>query len=307
MKRLLKVLCAINLILMMGLSIATTAHADEPLKVVSSFSLLTDMLESIGQDHIEVYNLVPVGTDPHEYEPLPEDIMKATDADLMFYNGLNLEGSENGWFMKLANSVKKSPEQLIEVAKDVEPQYLKDEEGRQEINPHAFADPNVGIKMAQRIVEVLKEQDPNNEMVYQENGEAYIKELEAIRDEYEEKLGSLEGNQRNFIASEHAFQYMTQSFNLNHGYIWAIDTDENGSPAQIQSAIQWVKDNNPPVLFVESNVDRRPMQTVSKETGVEIYEKPVYSDEIGEKGSPADTYLKYLQTNLDVIYNGLNQ
>ena len=66
MKRLLKVLCAINLILMMGLSIATTAHADEPLKVVSSFSLLTDMLESIGQDHIEVYNLVPVGTDPHE-------------------------------------------------------------------------------------------------------------------------------------------------------------------------------------------------------------------------------------------------
>lgn len=307
MKRLFKLLCALNLVFLLGLGYLTQVQAAEPLKVVASFSILTDMLESIGQEHVEVHNLVPIGTDPHEYEPLPEDIIKATDADLMFYNGLNLEGSEKGWFMKLANSVKKPQEQLIEVAQDVEPLYLKDEAGQQEINPHAFLDPNVGIMMAQRIADVLSEQDPDNKADYEANAQNYIQQLEDIRDEYADKLGKLEGNQRNFIASEHAFQYMVKSFDLNHGYIWEIDTDENGSPDQIQSAIQWVKENNPPVLFVESNVDKRPMQTVSKETGVEIYKDPVYSDEIGKKGSPADTYLKFLQTNLDVIYTGLSQ
>ena len=82
----------------------TGGTTDEPVKVVSSFSMITDMVEEIGGEYVDVHNLVPIGTDPHEYEPLPEDIKAATDADILFYNGLNLEGGENGWFFKLLNS-----------------------------------------------------------------------------------------------------------------------------------------------------------------------------------------------------------
>src|SRR5690625_5781596 len=77
---------------------------DDPLQVVTTFTLLEDMVVQIGGDRVEVDNLVPIGTDPHEYEPLPEDIKAATDADLLFFNGLNLEGGDDGWFAKLVNS-----------------------------------------------------------------------------------------------------------------------------------------------------------------------------------------------------------
>ena len=117
----------------------------------------------------------------------------------------------------------------------------------------------------------------------------------------------MEGSENAFIASEFAFQYMTDRYHLNEGYIWAIDTDETGTPDQIQNAIQFVKENKPKVLFVESNVDTRPMETVSNETGVPIYKTPIFSDEIGKKGEPGDTYLKFLEHNLKHIYTGLTQ
>lgn len=84
------------------------------------------MIESIGGEYVNVHNLVPIGTDPHEYEPLPEDIKVASDADLLFYNGLNLEGGENGWFFKLVKSVGKSEDKIIEASKGVKPLYLAD-------------------------------------------------------------------------------------------------------------------------------------------------------------------------------------
>ena len=93
------------------------------------------MIENIGGEYVNVHNLVPIGTDPHEYEPLPEDIKVASDADLLFYNGLNLEGGENGWFFKLVKSVGKSEDKIIEASEGVEPLYLADEEGNQEVNP----------------------------------------------------------------------------------------------------------------------------------------------------------------------------
>src|SRR5699024_3925292 len=96
-------------------------------------------------------------------------------------------------------------------------------------------------------------------------------------------------------------------YDLKEGFIWAVDTDENGSPDQIKKAIGFVKENNPPVLFVESNVDRRPMNTISEGTGVPIYKSPLYSDELGKPGQKAATYIDYLRYNLDLIYDGLGQ
>src|SRR5699024_4878692 len=100
----------------------TTNNQEEGnLNVVSSFSILSDMVEEIGGDYVQVHNLVPIGTDPHDYEPLPEDIKAATDADLLFYNGLNLEGGDRGWFFRLINSVSQSEDNIYEASEGVEP------------------------------------------------------------------------------------------------------------------------------------------------------------------------------------------
>lgn len=280
-------------------------NSEDTLNVVSSFSLLSDMIESIGGEYVNVHNLVPIGTDPHEYEPLPEDIKAASDADLLFYNGVNLEGGENGWFFKLVKSVEQSEDNIVEASEGVEPMYLTDEEGNQEVNPHAFLSPKVGIQMAENIREALIEHIPENAEYFEQNAADYLKQLKEIDEEYAEGINSIPEENRIFVASEQAFQYMTKEYGLKEGYIWAVDTDENGSPDQIRQAIEFVKENQPKVLFVESNVDRRPMETVSDETGVAIYEQPILSDEIGKPGEAGDTYIKYLEYNLDVILNGL--
>lgn len=282
-------------------------NSEDTLNVVSSFSLLSDMIESIGGEYVNVHNLVPIGTDPHEYEPLPEDIKAASDADLLFYNGVNLEGGENGWFFKLVRSVEQSEDNIVEASEGVEPMYIADEEGNQEVNPHAFLSPKVGIQMAENIREALIEHIPENAEYFEQNAADYLKQLQEIDEEYAEGINSIPEENRIFMASEQAFQYMTKEYGLKEGYIWAVDTDENGSPDQIRQAIEFVKENQPKVLFVESNVDRRPMETVSSETGVAIYEQPILSDEIGKPGEAGDTYIKYLEYNLDVILNGLSE
>src|SRR5699024_7912718 len=142
---------------------------------------------------------------------------------------------------------------------------------------------------------------------YQENGDAYVERLTEIEEDYAERLGELPEENKVLVTSECAYQYMLDSYDMEEACIWKVDTEENGSPEQIKGLVEYVEENDVPILFVESNVDERPMETVSKESGVEIYEKPIYSDEIGNPGDEVDTYIKYLKYNIDIISGGLSK
>lgn len=284
------------------------SNSGDKLQVVSSFTIITDMVREVGGDKVEVHNLVPTGTDPHEYEPLPEDIKKSTDADILFYNGMNLEGGEDGWFFKMVDSVGQDRSKAYSLTERVEPMYLRDEATREEeVNPHSFIDPVVGIYMVEDMRDAFIEVDPDNKEYYEERASNYLERLHEIEKEYEERLGAIPEENRILVTSECAFQYMLDRYNMGEECIWKVDTEENGSPEQIKSLISFIEENNVPILFLESNVDPRPMETVSKESGVPIYEKPIYSDEIGNPGDEVDTYIKYLQYNIDVISDGLSK
>src|SRR5699024_11034565 len=135
----------------------------------------------------------------------------------------------------------------------------------EEINPHVFLDPNNGIIMAENTRDALIAVDPENEDLYKENTEKYLKRLEEIDEDYANRLGEIPDDERILVTSERAYQYMADRYDLEEGYIWEIDTEENGTPEQITSLVEFIEENNPPVLFVESNVDERPMETVSNE------------------------------------------
>ncbi len=277
----------------------------DPIKVVTSFTIIEDMANEIGGDLVDVYNLVPTGTDPHEYEPLPDDIKAATDADALFYNGLNLEGGDHGWFAKMMDSTNQDWDVAYELAENVEPMYVTTDDGEEdEINPHAFLDPVVGIEMAESARDALIEIDPDNQEIYEENAETYLEVLVDIDEQYKTRIEDIPEEDRILVTSERAYQYMADRYGLEEGYIWAVDTEENGSPEQIKSLLSFLEETSPPVLFVETNVDTRPMETVSKESGIDIYGE-IFSDEIGEPGEEGDTYVKYLQFNIDVIHDGL--
>ncbi|MEI3613850.1 metal ABC transporter solute-binding protein, Zn/Mn family [Pseudogracilibacillus sp. SO30301A] len=280
----------------------------DKLQVVSSFTIISDMVREVGGDKVEVHNLVPSGTDPHEYEPLPEDIKKATDADILFYNGVNLEGGEDGWFFKMIDSVGQDESKVFSLTERIEPMYLQDEATKEEeINPHSFIDPVVGIHMVEDMRDAFIEVDPDNKDYYEERATDYLDRLKEIEQDYAKRLGELPEENKILVTSECAFQYMLDRYDMGEACIWKVDTEENGSPEQIKSLLNFIEEHNVPILFLESNVDPRPMETVSKESGVEIYEKPIYSDEIGNPGDEVDTYIKYLNYNIDIISDGLGK
>jgi ABC-type Zn uptake system ZnuABC Zn-binding protein ZnuA len=284
----------------------TEATSDpDTVQVVSTFSILTDMVEEIGGEHVEVHNLVPVGQDPHEYESSPADTKALSDADVLFTNGLNLEGGDQGWAARMADSVGLDDEQVVETTDGVDPLYLAD--GVEDsVNPHAYLDPNVGVIMAENIAAELVEVDPDNAATYDQNVSEYIDELTALHEQYQQEIGDLDQDRRILVTSERAFQYMADRYNLLEGYIWAVDTDDIGTPDQIISLIDFVNEHEPPALFLESNVTPSPMETVSEDTGVEIH-ATLYSDELAPEGEPGDTYLGLLEENLNRIAEGLQQ
>lgn len=312
MKRIFKYLLVAS-VLMVFLTACSTdgsqeisSDGDSILQVVTSFTIIEDIVREIGGENVEIHNLVPTGTDPHEYEPLPLDIKKTTDADILFYNGMNLEGGESGWFFKMIDSVGQNEENVFSLTEGVEPMYLSSDDGtEEEVNPHSFIDPAVGIIMAENMRDAFIKTDPDRKDYYQEKAEEYIEKLKEIDKKYEDVITSIPEEKRVLVTSERAFQYMATHYGLKEGYIWAVDTEENGTPEQIKTLIQFIDENQVPVLFIESNVDERPMETVSRETGIPIFEKPIYSDEIGKPGDEVDTYIKYLNYNIKIIEDGL--
>ena len=305
-------LLAISLMVVLGACGSKASNETEKgkegtdkLAVVTSFSIIHDIVLELGGDLVDVHSMVPIGTNPHEYEPLPEDIKKATDADLLLYSGLNLEGGEAGWFFKFMTTVKQKDENIHEIMGGVKPMYLTSEDGKEEeVNPHAFLSPKVGMIMVKNVEQALIEKDPENKATYEENAKKFLAELEDIDKEYEEKINDIPEANRILVTSEHAYQYMAADYGIKEGYLWEINTEENGTPDQIKGLISFIEKNDVKALFVESNVDKRLMETVSKETGIPIVDT-IYSDELGKPGTEGETYTGFLKSNIENIHDGI--
>lgn len=285
---------------------ATDKEQENQLRVVATNSILADMAKEIGKEHVIVHSIVPVGTDPHEHEVLPEDIKKASDADVILYNGLNLE-TGNGWFMNLMETAKKEEgKDYFAVSKKVTPLYLAKGATKTQADPHAWLDLSNGMKYVEEITRILSEKDEDNQKEYEKNSKAYIEQLKKLDQQAKDSLGSIEEDKRLLVTSEGAFKYFSKAYDVPAAYIWEINTESQGTPEQMKTIVNQVRDSNVPVLFVETSVDPRSMERVAKETGLTIYDK-LYTDSIDKKGEKGDSYYKMMQWNIQTIHDGLSQ
>lgn len=285
---------------------ATDKEQENQLTVVATNSILADMAKEIGKEHVVVHSIVPVGTDPHEHEVLPEDIKKASDADVILYNGLNLE-TGNGWFMNLMETAKKEEgKDYFAVSKKVTPLYLAKGATKTQADPHAWLDLSNGMKYVEEITRILSEKDEDNQKEYEKNSKAYIEQLKKLDQQAKDSLGSIEEDKRLLVTSEGAFKYFSKAYDVPAAYIWEINTESQGTPEQMKTIVNQVRDSNVPVLFVETSVDPRSMERVAKETGLTIYDK-LYTDSIDKKGEKGDSYYKMMQWNIQTIHDGLSQ
>ena len=309
----MKKLLIITMILILFLSACgkgnndSTSQSNEKIKVVTTNSILYDMVKNVGGDNVEIHSIVPIGQDPHEYEVKPKDIKALTDADVVFYNGLNLE-TGNGWFKNALSQANKSYEDgsVVKVSKNVKPLYLngakEGDESKQD--PHAWLSLDNGIKYIEEISKALIKKNDNYKDDIQSNTKDYIAKLENLKKESHDKFNDIPKEQRAMITSEGAFKYFSKQFDIKPGYIWEINTEKQGTPEQMKQAVKFVQDNNLKHLLVETSVDKKSMQSLSEETNLDIYGE-VYTDSIGKKGSKGDSYFNMMQENINTVHGSM--
>ncbi|MGL9969150.1 metal ABC transporter substrate-binding lipoprotein [Enterococcus sp. DIV1420a] len=280
---------------------------NKELSVVVTNSIIADITKNIAEDKIKLHSIVPVGKDPHEYEPLPEDVQKTSKADLIFYNGINLETGGNAWFTKLVkNAEKKENEDYFAVSDGIDVIYLEGESEEGKEDPHAWLNLENGIIFAKNIEKQLAAKDPDNKDFYKENLDKYVKKLSALDTEAKSKFASIPNDKKMIVTSEGCFKYFSKAYNVPSAYIWEINTEEEGTPDQIKNLVEKLRKTKVPSLFVESSVDPRPMKTVSKDTDIPIY-TTIFTDSIAEKGNEGDSYYSMMKWNLDKIAEGLSK
>lgn len=312
MKKTLYLLSTMSILLLLLLSGCTKENGNETddngkIQVVATYSIIYDIVKNVGGDRVEVHTLAPVGSNPHEYDPLPKDVQLTTDADVVFYNGLNLEGG-NSWFEKLLLTAGKSEKDapVFRLSEGVEPKHLTTKGKESEEDPHAWLDIRNGIKYAENAKNALVKVDPDHAAEYEKNAEAYIAELKKLHEEAVARFNEIPQEKRVLITSEGAFKYFSEAYGFEAAYIWEINSENQGSPEQVSKVVDYIDSKENPVLFVETSIDPRSMESVSAETGVPIYGK-IFTDSIGKPGEDGDTYIKMMEWNIDTIFKGLTE
>ncbi|MCJ1750206.1 MULTISPECIES: manganese ABC transporter substrate-binding lipoprotein MntC [Mammaliicoccus] len=290
-------LCACN---------ATSSNEDKHLKIVTTNSILADMTKEVTKSDAKVTSIVPIGQDPHEYEIKPKDVKALTDADVIIYNGFNLE-SGNGWFEKALEQAGKkvSDKNVIQATEDVTPIYLKGGEGdKNKIDPHAWLSIENGIKYVNTIEKHLSDIDKDHSKQFKDNAEKYTNKLDKLHHKMMTAFNDIPEDKRAFITSEGAFKYFAKSYHITPGYIWEINTEKQGTPDQMKQAIKFVKDHDLKSLVVETSVDKKSMQTLAEETNLNIKDE-VFTDSIGKKDSKGNSYYNMMEHNAEAIHNSM--
>jgi len=269
-------------------------------RVVTSFTIIADMAREVAGDAAEVESITKPGSEIHGYEPTPKDIVKAQSADLVLWNGMNLEL----WFEKFFQNVKGVPGAVL--TEGITPMGISEGPYTGKPNPHAWMSPANAAIYVENIRKALVKLDPPNEAVYNQNAAAYLAKIQALDEPVRKKLSVIPENQRWLVSSEGAFSYLCANYGLKQLYLWPINADAQGTPQQVQKVIDSVRANKIPVLFSESTVSDKPAKQVAKETGAR-YGGVLYVDSLTDTSGPAPTYLKLLEANADTIVKGFTQ
>ena len=273
------------------------AQADQ-MKVVTTFTVLADMASRVAGDTAEVVSVTKPGAEIHGYAPTPRDIVRAYDADLILWNGLNLEL----WFEQFLSNLGDIPSATLSEGIDPIPIAAGAYEGQP--NPHAWMGLENALIYIDNITRAFAEHDPENAETYAANADAYKTELRETLEPLRQAIALVPEQQRWLVTCEGAFSYLARDFGMKELYLWPMNADQMGTPQQVRSVIDGVTSNNIPVVFCESTVNTSPAEQVARETGA-AYGGVLYVDSLSPEGGPVPTYLDLLKVTAQTVVDGL--
>ncbi|WP_370402616.1 metal ABC transporter substrate-binding protein [Sulfitobacter sp. JB4-11] len=284
--------------LAVALTLAAPAWAEEKMKVVTTFTVIADMAANVAGDAAEVVSVTKPGAEIHGYEPTPQDIVRAIDADLILWNGMNLEL----WFEQFLGNLRDVPSATI--SDGIDPISISGGSYEGKPNPHAWMGLDNALIYIDNIAKAMSEQDPGNAQVYASNAAAYKDELRATIAPLRDAVAAIPADQRWLVTCEGAFSYLARDFGLKELYLWPMNADQVGTPQQVRSVIDGVRKHDIPVVFCESTVNTAPAKQVARETGA-AYGGELYVDSLSEADGPVPTYLDLLRVTSETVAAGL--
>lgn len=275
---------------------ATQNSEDLPV-VLTTFTVLADIAQNVAGDKLAVESITKVGAEIHGYEPTPQDIAKASKAQLILDNGLNLEA----WFGQFVAELEVPH---VVLSDGIEVMDITEDADAGKPNPHAWMSPLNVQKYVANIRDAFIELDPNNREHYTNNAATYTAELQALQDNLLAGLSGLTENERALVTCEGAFSYLARDVGLREKYIWAVNAEQQASPRQIVSVIEFVQENKVPAVFCESTVSDAPMQQVVQGSDA-VFGGTLYVDSLSEADGPVPTYLDMIRHDSAVILEAM--
>lgn len=284
--------------LLLSTTLVFPAAAQERVKAVTSFTILADMARNVAGDAADVVSITKPGAEIHNYQPTPGDLVAAQDADLVLWNGLNLEQ----WFAQFLDNLPDVPNVVL--TEGIEPIGIGEGPYEGRPNPHAWMSPSDALIYVENIRAAFAEVDPANADIYAANAAAYAAEITATVEPIREALATIPEERRWLVTSEGAFSYLARDFGLRELYLWPINADQQGTPRQVRQVIDAVREHDIPVIFSESTISPKPAEQVARETGIK-YGGVLYVDSLSEPDGEVPTYLDLLRVTTSTIAAGL--
>jgi manganese/iron transport system substrate-binding protein len=277
-------------------------NSDTPdlVNVVTTSTMITDWAAQVGGDAIDLVGILDPGADPHVYEPVPADSIALEEADIVFYNGYNLEPN----LVRLMESTGGDARQVAvgEIIQPLDFEY----EGQREPDPHVWGDVENVVQMVDLIRDELIQLDPDNQAELSQNAEAYIAQLNQLDSWIAAQIATIPADQRQLVTTHDAFQYYTQAYDLAvAGTLIGISTEEQPSAQTVQQLAETIQSLGVPAIFAETTINPRLITTVAEEAGVALAPTELYSDSIGAPGSEGDSYINMMVANTRAIVENL--
>ena len=269
-------------------------------KAVTTFTVIADMAKNVAGDVAIVESITKAGAEIHGYSPTPRDIVKAQNADLILWNGLNLEL----WFDQFFSNLSNVPS--VTLTEGIDPIDIRDGEYAGKPNPHAWMSLDSSLIYVDNIRNGFIKYDPANAEVYNRNAEAYKRKIRDTILPLKNAILAVPKEKRWLVSCEGAFSYLVRDFQMNELYLWPINAGAQGTPKQVKRVIDSVEKYNIPAVFCESTVSQAPAQQISRETGA-AYGGVLYVDSLTKADGPVPTYLDLLKVTSETIVAGLSQ
>jgi manganese/iron transport system substrate-binding protein len=281
-------------------STSSNASSTKKFKIITTFTIIADMAKNIAGDAAEVESITKANAEIHNYQATPGDMRRAQNADLLLYNGLNLER----WFEKFFKNLSNIPK--VVVTRGIEPMGIAIGPYSGKPNPHAWMSGDNALIYIENIRSALIKYDPKNAAVYNHNAKEYSHKVMETIAPFKQQLSLVPETDRWLVTSEGAFSYLARDYQLTELFLWPINADAQGTPQQVRQVIDTIRKYQISAIFSESTVSAKPAQQVARSTNAN-YAGILYVDSLSAKDGPVPSYIELLKVTLATISNGLSK